>query len=589
MRRLALTGLVLALVLAAPAAAGTWSSLAPPQASWDNPFALQYDTAGNVYAETAATAGATSVFVRPPGGAFGAAITPILGSGPIATMTPSDNSGRVHFLAGRGGNVKYRRRGLGGNLAPMPGEANLGAGALPNAGVNGSLGHLIAVWPATSSGGALAVDFAAASNFTFAADTLTGAPTAASLGSAPFEGVAVDGDGSGVIVYTDADNSDGALSYIVRPNGTTPQTWSTPVALGDDSTTSAVAFAADLSGDALVTWRDGGGANHTVFRAHDASTFGADDPLPAGAVTSLALQPDGSALAVVASSSQATLYRRAAGGSGWTALSGPHPILDAPAVDGNAVVAASRTADRIAFAWAQTPAPLDSDHAYRVFAQVGTATDIGAASPLPDQPASPGLGAGNNNHNELPGLAVDKDGNALAVWRAHRSSSDPAGGLVAAAVFDPSEATVPGGGGNTAPPSTGPPAGAPVQESVEALLGLSPPRGLTVSGGALRLSLSCVPSNPGRCHGAVGTVIAGSYNSSAGASAARLRRFTYRVPYVYFTLERGQRTTVRIRLTRPASRAVAAALSHRGGKAVAKVRAIIRAQRSRLFVISLKR
>src|SRR5207344_965657 len=115
------TGIALALMLAAsaaPASAGTWTSLTAPQANWDQPFSLGYDVAGNLYANTFATGGPASLFVRPAaGGAFGSALTPIAGNGPTVMAQSSDDLGRVQFVAGRAPNVKYRRRGVGGMFA----------------------------------------------------------------------------------------------------------------------------------------------------------------------------------------------------------------------------------------------------------------------------------------------------------------------------------------------------------------------------------------------------------------------------------------------------------------------------------------
>src|SRR4051812_46461076 len=98
MRRAARIALALALLsaaFAAPASAGTWASLTEPQTTWDQPFQLQYDALGNVYANTFASGGPTSLFVRPAaGGEFAASGPPVAGNG-STLMAPSDNSARV--------------------------------------------------------------------------------------------------------------------------------------------------------------------------------------------------------------------------------------------------------------------------------------------------------------------------------------------------------------------------------------------------------------------------------------------------------------------------------------------------------------
>ena len=194
---------------------------------------------------------------------------------------------------------------------------------------------------------------------------------------------ALDGDDSGVIVYTDDNAADGDLSFIVRDPAATPK-WGAATAVPGTTTINSFALYPDPSGDAMLLWANGSG-NHAAFRAHDTSTFSADDPPPAGNVVSAAIQADGSGLVVVVnpSTGDATLYRRAADGSGWNLLSGPHTLNSLSGLN-NAVVAASRTGDKIAFAWTQKPADVGTQ-AYRVFAQVGTAADLrsrdGAALP----------------------------------------------------------------------------------------------------------------------------------------------------------------------------------------------------------------
>jgi hypothetical protein len=182
---------------AAPASAGTWATLTAPQTGWDRPFLLQYDAVGTVYAITQATAGPTSLFVRPAaGGDFAPSGPPIAGNGPTV-MAPSDNSGRVHFVAGRATDIKYRRRGSGGNFAGAgmgaSGESDIGNGASPVIGVNGPFGHAIAAWPDATASNALTVKLGVPGAFPFAtADTLTGTPTADSV-----VGAAVVDDPSG--------------------------------------------------------------------------------------------------------------------------------------------------------------------------------------------------------------------------------------------------------------------------------------------------------------------------------------------------------------------------------------------------------
>ena len=120
MGRVPRTGIAIALafgVLAAPASAGTWSSLTAPQTNWDQPFTLGTPGAADVRDTSVGTAGPTTSSSGRAGGAFDSVPAPIPGSGPPPGWA-SDNVGRVVFVAGQGGDILYRRRGPSGTLAP---------------------------------------------------------------------------------------------------------------------------------------------------------------------------------------------------------------------------------------------------------------------------------------------------------------------------------------------------------------------------------------------------------------------------------------------------------------------------------------
>ncbi len=598
MGRIPRTGAALATALAlaamcGTASAGTWASLTSPQPDWDQPFTLTYDGLGKLYASTFANAGPTSVFVRPVGGPFDAALDPVSGDGP--TPLASDDSGRVTFLAGHGGDILYRRRGPMGKLAPDS-PANLGTGVLPALSVNGDSGEILTAWPPAPAGGALTVKLGVFSG-TFTADTLTGTPTAGTPLGLPFVFAALDGDNSGVVAYTDDNSADGDLSYIVRDPSATPL-WGPVTPVAASSAITSAGMVSDSSGDAALLWSNASG-NHAAFRPHDATSLSADDPPPSGTVASAAEQADGSTLAVIADAGDVTLYRHASGGSGWSPLSGPHAVNSLSA-SANAVVAASRKSDKIAFAWTQKPAD-DLTQAYRIFAQVGTAADLGPATALPGQPATPAQTSSPPNHNELPVIAVDPSGNAVAFWRGFRAATDPANGLVFAAIFAPTAPVDPGGGGGTPPPAggggTAPPGGGggnnppPAEDPVERLLGLNPHR-TAPAGSGLGIPVFCVPANTNGCNGAIATVISGSYQPGGPVFAARkprLRRFTYRLRAAKFVLRPGQRRTVRITYPRAVRTAIRTALRHRGGRVSATVQATLRGRRSKKFVVRLKR
>ena len=573
-------------VLAAPASAGTWSSLTAPQANWDQPFTLGYTGSGQTYAVTSVgTAGPTDLFVRPAaGGAFASVPAPFPGSGPPPGWA-SDNVGRVVFVAGQGGDILYRRRGPSGTLAPAS-ALDIGNGLLPALSVNGATGEFLAAWP-DAVANALTVKLGTFSG-SFSTDTLTGPPTVGTPLVLPSVFAALDSDDSGVIVYTDDNAADGDLSFIVRDPAATPK-WGAATAVPGTTTINSFALYPDPSGDAMLLWANGSG-NHAAFRAHDTSTFSADDPPPAGNVVSAAIQADGSGLVVVVnpSTGDATLYRRAADGSGWNLLSGPHTLNSLAGLN-NAVVAASRTGDKIAFAWTQKPADVGTQ-AYRVFAQVGTAADLGAATALPSQPATPSQTS--SNHNELPTIAVDPSANAVALWRAFRSPSDPVGGLVDAAIFDPAGTTPPPdepggnnpppGGGTTPPPTTAPPTNLPTTNlpsdgSAERLLGFALPRTGPVSN-ALNLPVFCARSHTRGCNGAIGVVVAGSYPLGDALIAIRKSpraRFSYKLKTVVLSLRPGQRKTIKIKYPKVVFAAVKRALRHRSGKVTVTVRATL--------------
>jgi hypothetical protein len=596
MGRVPRTVLALALLsaaLAAPASAGTWSSLTAPQTNWDQPFRLQYDPAGNAYAITNASGGATSLFVRPAaGGDFAVSGPPIAGTGTTA-MSPSDDSGRVHFLGARSGNIKYRRRGLGGNFAPMS-ESTLGPGVLSPLsldaalGVNGTSGYVIAAWPADSSGtGALNAQFGAPSMFAFSADALTGSPAVGLLsGLFPFAGAAADSDGSGVIVYSDTSSGDGNLSFVVRDPAGSPNKWGAATAIGDTAASLAT-FASDLSGDAIVVWQDGS-ALKSSWHAHDTTTFSSPQTLPSGQLAGFVMQPTGAAVAALLTSNSPNdsvqLYTRAAGAATfWVPLGGAHNVGQNDLVG----LAVSRTGDHIVFAWDQKPADT-ATQPYRIFAQTGTSAGMSPADGdvLPGQPATPGQTGGN--HNDQPAVAIDPNGNAVALWDGARSGPP---GNVFAAVFDPGGTTPPNNPPDN-PPTNNPPTNNPPTNNPPPspdFPSLLPPGTIKVGNGTLSIPTFCSPSAKDGCNGAIGTVIAGSYNPGGPVFAARIKRFSYKLKNVAFSLKAGGRKTVKIKLTNAAKNAVKAALRHRGGKATVTLQATVNGRKGKRKIVKFKR
>lgn len=462
------------------------------------------------------------------------------------------------------------------------------------------LGSSVAGWAADASAGDNLILASRTATGAFAAETATTTPTIGLLGGLfPQVFAAADGDGSGIVVYFDDSPGDGDLSLIARDPGGSPNKWGAPTAISGTSAIGSAGLFANPSGDAILVWTIGS-ANHAAFRARDTTAFGADDPLPNGNVVSVAVQADGAVLAVVVSAGDATLYRRPAGGTGWTAISGPH-TLNSLSGAGDAVVAASRTGDKVAFAWTQKPADVGTQ-AYRIWAQVGTASDLGTPTTLPGQPATPGQSDPNPNHNELPAVAVDPSGNAAAVWRGYRSSSDPGLGLVFAALFDAASTTTPPGDpgaspppGGTPPPADGagtpPPGTPPAEDPVERLLGLRPPRTIP-AGNGISVPVFCIPSNVNGCNGAIGAVISGSYRPGGPVFSSRrlkVKRFTYRLRPAAFSLRAGQRRTIKVKYPPAVRRAIRTALRHRGGRVTATVQATLRGRKSRKFVLRLKR
>jgi hypothetical protein len=585
-------GIAVALVGALPgtASAASWQSLAPPQPNFDQPIGLAYDASGRVFANTFASGGPTSVFVRPAGGVFGAGFAPIAGNG--VTIMGFDDAGNALFAAHRA-SVKFNIRDNSGTLGS---ESSIGAGAglVPGFGVSGT-GHAIAAWPTTASAGAALNASFRPSGGTFAADTLTGSPTVGTPLLAPLAFAATANDGSGVVVYTDNNSADGILSFITRPAGTSAGTWSGAAPLDSNSTTASVGVASNPAGDALVTWVDGSG-NHAKLRPHGGS-FTADEPPPAGTVVALALQADGSALAVIGGGGSVQLYRRAAGTPGWAAIGSSHQVNSSTGVAG-AAVAASRTGDKIAYAWTQKPADTLTQ-AYRIVAQVGTAADLGGAAEvvLPSQPAQP---TGSANHNQEPTIAVDAAGNAAAVWHAYRTGGPGSGTLLAAALdvggggspfVDPGGGSPPGG---TPPPidTPRPPSDPATEDPVERLLGLNGPRTVAVVANGVSLAVYCMPSNRDPCNGALGTVVSGSYRPGgqvfAGANR-KLKRFSFTLRPVPFSIPPGQRKKLKVKIPKAVQSAERNALRYKSGKVTITFQITLRGRKGKPLSIPVKR
>jgi hypothetical protein len=591
-------GLALALVAALPgtASAASWQSLAPPQSNWD-PIALAYDGSGRVFADVFVNSGPTNVFVRPAGGVFGAGFAPIAGNG--AATAGFDDAGNALFAGIRSSSVKFNLRDGAGTLGSET-TIGTGGGLVPGLAVSGT-GHAIAAWPTSASAGAALNASFRPSGGTFAADTLSSSPTVGTPLLVPFVFAATANDGSGLVVYTDNNSADGILSFIAR---TSAGIWSTPAAVDSNSGTASVGFASNAAGDALVTWVDGSG-NHAKLRPHGGS-FTADDPPPAGNLIALALQADGSALGVigVTSSTSVQLYRRAAGTPGWVAIGSSHQV-NASSGTAGAAVAASRTGDKIAYAWTQKPGNTSTD-AYRIFAQVGTAADLGGAAELalPNQPAQPGQTAAN--HNESPTIAVDSAGNAVAVWKAVRGG--PASGTVLAAALD-----VGGGGGGgspsvdpgPSPPSGSPPGGDPppvdnslptanpvTEDPVERLLGLDGPRTVPVGANGLDVSMYCMPSNRTPCNGALGTVVSGSYRPGGqvfAAASRKLASFSFTLRLVPFSIPPGKRKKVRVKIPKSAQTTERKALHYKSGKVTITLQITLRGRKGKPLSVSVKR
>jgi hypothetical protein len=289
------------------------------------------------------------------------------------------------------------------------------------------------------------------------------------------------------------------------------------------------------------------------------------------------MQADGSALAVVVSdgTQDVTLWRRPAGGTGWTPITSPHPSNGV----GNAVVAASRTGDKVAWIWTEEPANTTTD-AYRVFAQVGTASDLGAATALPNQPTTPG---GGNNHNESPTIAVDPNGNAVALWNAHRSTSPPAGSVFAAAFAGsdgppPVDPTPPTGPTDPSNPSNDP---------VNDLLGLDPDHKIKVGNGTIDAPVFCSPALPNPCTGNIVGEVGGSY-SPGRLLAKKPKKFSFKVGPVPFSVAPGESATVKLKLSKKALKTVKKALKKKG-KATLTIQATLGDRKGEKIPIKLKR
>jgi hypothetical protein len=554
------------LLFAAPAAAD-WSAITAPQEEYDQPFVMTYDGQGNLYATTLEQAGPTSVFVRPPAGPFGSAFGPIAGNG--ATSTVADSSGRAVFTAYRGGQAKFNTRSAAGVLGS---EANLGPATwFPTLAANNA-GDVIFAW---ANGSTLNAQFRTAAG-TLGADSFAAPqPTIGTSLLFPFVYVATDADGSGVIVYNDNSPGDGDLSFTTRNPGTS--TWAASTPISGTTGTQLVTMHSNAVGDALVYWKTSGG-NHASFRAHDTASFGADVMLPAGDVNSIAVQADGSALAVVAapSTQDVTLYRLPVGGSGWTPISGPHTSL------GDARVAASPTGDKVAFVWTQEPSN-NLTHAYRVFAQVGTASNLGTATALPSQPETPG---GSDNDNEEAAIAVDANGNAVALWRARRAGT-PVGGHVFAAAF-----TGEGGPPPVDPPVDPPPPPPPPDPSddpVDDLLGFDPGGTKKVGKGTIDVPVYCSPALPNPCTGNIVSEMGGSYSAGrALTKKPKAKKFSFKLPPVPFSVPPGQSTTVKIKLPKKAMKTLKKVFKAKG-KATLTVQATLDGRAGEKHAIKLKR